>query len=96
MTLGTWLFIVILIVVICLLASYCTDINFKLSNKVLECEMYKTAIQELKYNERKYNYDKEILDAVKFAMKSAHPDNIGGSQEKFIKYRNLYNKLKEG
>lgn len=39
--------------------------------------------------------DKEVLDAIKFAMKSAHPDNIGGSPEKFIKYRDLYNKLKE-
>ena len=37
--------------------------------------------------------DKEMIDAVKFAMKAAHQDN-GGKQEDFIKFNNLYNKIR--
>lgn len=37
----------------------------------------------------------ELLDAVKFAMKCSHPDN-GGDSKKFMKFRELYNKLKRG
>ena len=37
--------------------------------------------------------DNDILCAVKYAMKKAHPDN-GGKQEDFIKFNNLYNKIR--
>ena len=37
----------------------------------------------------------DIIDAVKLAMKVSHPDN-GGASNDFIKYKNLYNKLKGG
>lgn len=37
--------------------------------------------------------DKEIVYAVKYAMKAAHPDN-GGKQQDFIKFNNLYNKIR--
>lgn len=35
----------------------------------------------------------DIVSAVKYAMKKAHPDN-GGKQEDFIKFNNLYNKIR--
>lgn len=35
----------------------------------------------------------EIKEAVKYAMKSAHPDN-GGDAQDFMKFRELYNKIK--
>jgi hypothetical protein len=38
--------------------------------------------------------DEELVSAVKYAMKAAHPDNPNGNQEDFIKFRNLYNKIK--
>lgn len=34
----------------------------------------------------------EIQDVVKYAMKKAHPDN-GGTSEEFRKYRDMYNKV---
>lgn len=37
--------------------------------------------------------DKDMVEAVKYAMKKAHPDN-GGKQEDFIKFNNLYNKIR--
>ena len=40
------------------------------------------------------NFDREELkEAVKYAMKSAHPDN-GGDAKDFMKFRELYNKIK--
>lgn len=35
----------------------------------------------------------EIIDAVKFAMIKAHPDNPGGSSERFIKYKKIYDEI---
>ena len=35
----------------------------------------------------------EVKEAVKYAMKSAHPDN-GGDAKDFVKFRELYNKIK--
>ena len=40
------------------------------------------------------NNNKDVLDAIKIAIKVSHPDN-GGRSEDFIKYRNLYNKIKK-
>lgn len=37
---------------------------------------------------------KELLEAAKYAMVHAHPDN-GGNQEDFIKFRDIYQKAKE-
>lgn len=36
---------------------------------------------------------KDIKEALKFAMLQAHPDNPNGSNEKFIKYKSLYDRL---
>ena len=40
-----------------------------------------------------YSSNRDVLDAVKYAMTRAHPDN-GGKQEDFIKFRQVYEKLK--
>ena len=45
---------------------------------------------KLKYNKN----DNDLLDAVKFAMAKAHPDNPDGSKDRFIKYRKIYEQLK--
>lgn len=42
---------------------------------------------------RKYKESPEVKEAVKYAMKSAHPDN-GGDAKDFMKFRELYNKIK--
>lgn len=49
------------------------------------------------YKERYYNnnpdFNKDIQDAVKYAMKYAHPDN-GGKSEDFQTFRKLYESMK--
>lgn len=42
---------------------------------------------------QKYKESPEVKEAVKYAMKSAHPDN-GGDTKDFMKFRELYNKIK--
>lgn len=42
---------------------------------------------------QKYKESPEVKEAVKYAMKSAHPDN-GGDAKDFMKFRELYNKIK--
>lgn len=42
---------------------------------------------------QKYKESPEVKEAVKYAMKSAHPDN-GGDVKDFMKFRELYNKIK--
>lgn len=42
---------------------------------------------------QKYKESPEVKKAVKYAMKSAHPDN-GGDAKDFMKFRELYNKIK--
>lgn len=42
---------------------------------------------------QKYKESSEVKEAVKYAMKSAHPDN-GGDAKDFMKFRELYNKIK--
>lgn len=44
-------------------------------------------------NSNNINVDKDLKEAVKFAMIQSHPDK-GGDSEKFVKFRELYNKLK--
>lgn len=40
-----------------------------------------------------YSSNRDVLDAVRYAMIRAHPDN-GGKEEDFIKFRQVYEKLK--
>lgn len=39
------------------------------------------------------SYSEDVIEAVKFAMIHSHPDN-GGDPNTFIKYKNLYDKIK--
>lgn len=36
---------------------------------------------------------KELKEIIKFAMLQAHPDNPKGNKDKFIRYKELYDKL---
>lgn len=40
-----------------------------------------------------YSSDSDVIAAVKYAMTKAHPDN-GGKTEDFVKFRQVYEKLK--
>lgn len=42
----------------------------------------------------KSNYDKDVVEAVRFAMLQSHPDQPNGNHDKFIKYKNLYEQMK--
>lgn len=46
------------------------------------------------YKNRSEKVSPEIVEAVKFAMAQAHPDKPNGSNEKFIKYRKVYDNIK--
>ena len=59
--------------------------NMQLRDQLLLKSMYKPSSKPV--------VDKEMMDAVKYAMKAAHPDN-GGKQEDFIKFNALYNKIR--
>lgn len=60
------------------------------SNKLLhlKLKMYKE-----RYYTNNPEFTDDIKDAVKYAMKYAHPDN-GGSSEDFQKFRKLYESMK--
>lgn len=73
--------------------------NILLKNKIRQLEyenndlrIYKIYTQSYKTG-FKANFNDDVKEAVKYAMKKAHPDN-GGSTEDFNKFRELYNKLK--
>ena len=59
--------------------------NMRLKDQLVVASMYK--------NYPKPATDQDMVEAVKYAMKKAHPDN-GGKQEDFIKFNNLYNKIR--
>ena len=50
-------------------------------------------ITRRRFNTRPEN-SAELVDAVKFAMTQAHPDNPNGDKDRFIRYRRLYEHLK--
>ena len=59
--------------------------NMQLRDQLLLKSMYKPSSKPVT--------DKEMMDAVKYAMKASHPDN-GGKQEDFIKFNALYKKIR--
>lgn len=64
-----------------------------LRSKIFEYE-YKLSRLNKNSNMRNRNErNNEIEEAVKFAMIHAHPDN-GGDTQKFIKFRKLYEEIK--
>lgn len=46
-------------------------------------------------NNNKAIYNKDVIDAIRFAMIQSHPDKgICSNNDNFIKFRRLYNKIK--
>lgn len=66
----------------------------------VELKAFKYAYTNLKYKQNKNTYtsyidgiSKDTLEAVKYAMNKAHPDN-GGDAEKFMRYKKCYDELR--
>ena len=71
---------------------FITNENIKLKNENMKLKDQLTVASMYK-NYPKPSIDKDVVEAVKYAMKYAHPDN-GGKQEDFVKFNNLYNKIR--
>lgn len=44
-------------------------------------------------NVARRSYSKDVIDAVEYAMKKAHPDN-GGTNDEFIRFRKIYTQIR--
>ena len=90
--------------------KYYNKIKFEVLNKMLleEYEKIKSRDRTIAYLRNMVNsdlylyrnphttsnsYSEDVIEAVKFAMIHSHPDN-GGDPNTFIKYKNLYDKIK--
>lgn len=68
----------------------CSNIDkLKFEKESLKKQLYESDINNIASNINR----KEIKDALRFAMLQAHPDNPNGTHEKFIRYKQLYDKL---
>lgn len=70
--------------------------RIEMENIELRYQLNKMAINQsakANFNNKTTYTNKEMVEAVKYAMKAAHPDN-GGKQEDFIKFNALYNKMR--
>lgn len=70
--------------------------EIKIKRLQSEIFKYKYKLSRLNKNSNMRNRNErnnEIEEAVKFAMIHAHPDN-GGDTQKFIKFRKLYEEIK--
>lgn len=65
----------------------------KIYNNQLQAKYYDLCIKDINRTTTTV-ISQDMKDAVRLAMKCSHPDN-GGNERDFIKYRNLYNQLKE-
>lgn len=61
------------------------------NNKVID-EMVRNAEKFNKFANTKSNISKDEIDAIRYAMKRAHPDN-GGDAEDFIRFKKCYEEL---
>ncbi len=68
------------------------DIIALKTERLADIQRHKTFVEETKKWKSK-QMSPEVKEAVKYAMKSAHPDN-GGDVKDFMKFRELYNKIK--
>ena len=68
------------------------DIKELQKERLADIQRHKAFVEETKKWESK-QMSPEVKEAVKYAMKSAHPDN-GGDAKDFMKFRELYNKIK--
>lgn len=69
------------------MANYIINQN----NKVID-EMARNVEKFNKFTNTKSNISKDEIDAVRYAMKHAHPDN-GGNAEDFIRFKKCYEEL---
>ena len=67
--------------------------NLHTENVMLRFKLNQYALTRRRFNTRPENSE-ELVDAVKFAMTQAHPDNPNGNKDRFIRYRRLYEHLK--
>ena len=68
------------------------DIIALKTERLADIQRHKTFVEETKKWKSK-QMSPEVKEVVKYAMKSAHPDN-GGDVKDFMKFRELYNKIK--
>lgn len=72
----------------------------KLSKAKIDISVLQAANQSLSRqlfmgtNPSRYRYNSDVIDAVKYAMVKVHPDN-GGKQDDFVKFKHIYEKIKE-
>ena len=59
-----------------------------------QLSVYEAAFREMQ-NSPSQKYNEEVLEAIHYAMKKAHPDNRDGNQADFIKFNKLYNSLRK-
>lgn len=71
--------------------------GFCKSSYIRKLEMENKRLRRMQYstcNCKNFNVStKNIKEAIRFAMSQAHPDNPNGSNERFIKYKELYDNL---
>ena len=96
----------IITTIITILIALITLLILKIISIKTDLEMYKQLnknlynnifLLETKIKEKKketININSDIVDAINYARKAAHPDN-GGNTKLFQKYNNLYNKIKD-
>lgn len=76
------------------------ELERKLSKAKIDISVLQAANQSLSRqlfmgtNPSRYRYNPDVIDAVKYAMVKAHPDN-GGKQDDFVKFKHIYEKIKE-
>ena len=87
-----------LIVISVVLGLKIRELNEKIEHLYYKNRTYKNEIKELTrkaIQEEIYGpiRNQEIKDAVHYAMKRSHPDQVGGSQEFYLKFNKLYKSL---
>lgn len=70
------------------------DVLDLLQTKDKQIDQLKSQIQSLKKQMNQKVTPQVPLDLVKFAMVQAHPDKPNGSQERFVRYNQIYKQLK--
>ena len=67
--------------------------NLEVENIILIWKLNQYSLTRRHFNTRP-EYSDDFIDAIKFAMTQAHPDNPNGDKDRFIRYRKLYEHLK--
>lgn len=67
--------------------------NFEYENELLKSYRNYYYQNQTRSKANSEDFNDEIKEAVRYAMKKSHPDN-GGSAKDFAKFRKLYNSMK--